>query len=106
MSRRISSTARACAPVSENGSAPKNGVISTAAQVLPFTVVRRARSSRSPSVRKYSSSNASRRRAAVRADYVGYQVPDEFVVGYGLDYDEKYRNLPYVGILKPEVYEK
>ena len=47
-----------------------------------------------------------RRRAAVCADYVGYQVPDEFVVGYGLDYDEKYRNLPYVGILKPEVYEK
>lgn len=47
-----------------------------------------------------------RRRAAVRADYVGYQVPDEFVVGYGLDYDEKYRNLPYVGILKPEVYQK
>ena len=47
-----------------------------------------------------------RRRAAVRADYVGYQVPDEFVVGYGLDYDEKYRNLPYVGVLKPEVYEK
>ena len=45
-----------------------------------------------------------RRRAAVRADYVGYQVPDEFVVGYGLDYDEKYRNLPYVGVLKPEVY--
>ena len=47
-----------------------------------------------------------RRRAAVRADYVGFQVPDEFVVGYGLDYDEKYRNLPYVGILKPEVYNK
>ena len=47
-----------------------------------------------------------RRCAAVRADYVGYQVPDEFVVGYGLDYDEKYRNLPYVGILKPEVYKK
>ena len=47
-----------------------------------------------------------RRRAAVRADYVGYQVPDEFVVGYGLNYDEKYRNLPYVGILKPEVYKK
>ena len=47
-----------------------------------------------------------RRRAAVRADYVGYQVPDEFVVCYGLDYDEKYRNLPYVGILKPEVYNK
>ena len=47
-----------------------------------------------------------RRRAAVRADYVGYQVPDEFVVGYGLDYDEKYRNLPYVGVLKPEIYTK
>ena len=45
-----------------------------------------------------------RRRAAIRADYIGYQVPDEFVVGYGLDYDEKYRNLPYVGILKPSVY--
>ena len=45
-----------------------------------------------------------RRRAPIRADYIGYQVPDEFVVGYGLDYDEKYRNLPYVGILKPAVY--
>ena len=33
-----------------------------------------------------------------------FEVPDEFVVGYGLDYDEKYRNLPYVGVLKPEVY--
>ena len=38
------------------------------------------------------------------ADYVGACVPDEFVVGYGLDYDEKYRNLPYVGVLKPFVY--
>ena len=36
----------------------------------------------------------------------GTTVPDEFIVGYGLDYDEKYRNLPFVGILKPEVYEK
>ena len=36
----------------------------------------------------------------------GFQVPDEFVVGYGLDYDEKYRNLPYVGVLKPEIYTK
>ena len=42
----------------------------------------------------------------LQADYVGYEVPDEFVVGYGLDYDEQYRNLPYVGILKPEVYTK
>lgn len=45
-----------------------------------------------------------RRTADVKADYVGTIVPDEFIVGYGLDYSEKYRNLPYVGILKPEVY--
>ncbi len=45
-----------------------------------------------------------RRKADVHADYFGFEVPDEFVVGYGLDYDEKYRNLPYVGVLKPEVY--
>ena len=48
----------------------------------------------------------SRRRADIQADYIGFQVPDEFVVGYGLDYDEKCRNLPYVGVLKPSVYEK
>lgn len=47
-----------------------------------------------------------RRKADITPDYVGFTVPDEFVVGYGLDYDEKYRNLPYVGILKPEVYTK
>lgn len=41
---------------------------------------------------------------ALKLDYTGAQVPDAFVVGYGLDYDEKYRNLPYIGILKPEVY--
>lgn len=46
----------------------------------------------------------SRRKAALYADYSGYEVPDEFVVGYGLDYNERYRNLPYIGILKPEVY--
>lgn len=40
----------------------------------------------------------------IEADYVGKVVPDEFVVGYGLDYNEKYRNLPYVAILSPEVY--
>ena len=44
------------------------------------------------------------RQADISADYVGKVVPDEFVVGYGLDYNEKYRNLPYVGILSPEVY--
>ena len=46
----------------------------------------------------------SRRKADVYADYSCFEVPDAFVVGYGLDYNEKYRNLPYVGILKPEVY--
>ena len=42
----------------------------------------------------------------VTADYTGFAIPNEFVVGYGLDYNEHYRNLPYIGILKPEVYEK
>ena len=46
-----------------------------------------------------------RRKADVKADYVGAEIPDAFVVGYGLDYDEKYRNLPYLGVLAPKVYE-
>ncbi len=45
-----------------------------------------------------------RRTADVKADYVGFAIPDAFVVGYGLDYNEKYRNLPYIGVLKPEIY--
>lgn len=45
-----------------------------------------------------------RRKADIVADYTGAQIPDEFVVGYGLDYDEKYRNLPFVGVLSPSVY--
>lgn len=45
-----------------------------------------------------------RRAKPIIADYIGFTIPDAFVVGYGLDYDEKYRNLPYVGILKPSVY--
>ena len=45
-----------------------------------------------------------RRRADVQAKYVGFTVPDAFVVGYGLDYAERYRNLEYIGVLKPEVY--
>ena len=44
--------------------------------------------------------------APVAADYVGYVIEDAFVVGYGLDYAEKYRNFPYIGILKREIYEK
>lgn len=47
-----------------------------------------------------------RRKADITADYSGFEIPDGFVVGYGLDYAEDYRNLPYIGILKPEVYEK
>ena len=47
-----------------------------------------------------------RRVVPVQADYVGFTIPDEFVVGYGLDYAEKYRNLPYIGVLKPSVYEE
>ncbi|MBE6754013.1 MAG: hypoxanthine phosphoribosyltransferase [Ruminococcaceae bacterium] len=46
-----------------------------------------------------------RRRVDIKPDYVGTAIPDAFVVGYGLDYAEKYRNLPYVGILKRSVYE-
>lgn len=45
-----------------------------------------------------------RRKVDIKPDYVCFSVPDEFVVGYGLDFDEKYRNLPFVGVLKPEVY--
>ena len=47
-----------------------------------------------------------RREADIVPDYSCFEVPDEFVVGYGLDYAEKYRNLPYIGVLKPEVYTK
>ena len=47
-----------------------------------------------------------RRQVDIFPDYVGFTVPDEFVVGYGLDYGEQYRNLPYVGVLAPEVYER
>ena len=47
-----------------------------------------------------------RREKPIKADYVGFVVPDEFVVGYGLDYAQQYRNMPYIGVLKPEVYSK
>ncbi|PTX55256.1 hypoxanthine phosphoribosyltransferase [Melghirimyces profundicolus] len=45
-----------------------------------------------------------RRTTGLKPDYSGFEVPDEFVVGYGLDYAEKYRNLPYIGVLKEEIY--
>lgn len=46
-----------------------------------------------------------REQAHIDCSYVGFDCPDEFIVGYGLDYAEKYRNLPYIGVLKPEVYQ-
>ena len=46
----------------------------------------------------------SRRRIEAKADYLGFQIPDAFVVGYGLDFAQSYRNLPFIGILKPEIY--
>jgi hypoxanthine phosphoribosyltransferase len=49
---------------------------------------------------------AARRVEAVEADYVGFEIPDVFVVGYGLDFAERYRNLPFVGVLHPHVYKR
>ena len=46
----------------------------------------------------------SRRRVDVPVDYFGFKIEDQFVVGYGLDYQGRYRNLPYIGVLKPEIY--
>jgi len=46
-----------------------------------------------------------RRRADISPDYTGFECPDAFIVGYGLDYAEKYRNLPYIGVLRPEIYQ-
>ncbi|HHW71044.1 MAG TPA: hypoxanthine phosphoribosyltransferase [Clostridiales bacterium] len=48
----------------------------------------------------------SRRKVPVDIDYVGFEIPDEYVVGYGLDYNERYRNLPYISILNPDIYKK
>ncbi len=47
-----------------------------------------------------------RRTEKIRADYIGFSIPDLFVIGYGLDYAERYRNLPFVGVLKPEMYRE
>lgn len=51
-------------------------------------------------------SKPARRKVDINVKYIGFEVPDEFLVGYGLDYANRYRNLPFVGILKREVYEK
>jgi len=51
-------------------------------------------------------SKPDRRKVDVQVDYNGFVIPDLFVVGYGLDYAGKYRNLPFIGVLKPEIYEK
>lgn len=50
-------------------------------------------------------SKSARREEKVTADYIGFEIPDAFVVGYGLDFAERYRNLPFIGILKPEIYQ-
>lgn len=47
----------------------------------------------------------SRREVEIEADFLGFEIPNEFVIGFGLDFDEKYRNLPYVGVLKDEFYQ-
>ena len=46
-----------------------------------------------------------RREKPIKADYIGFTVPDEFVVGYGLDFRQQYRNVPYIGVMKPEIYQ-
>ncbi len=74
----------------------------TLSHLMPMLQMRNPRSVKICSIL----SKPSRRKADIEPDYMGFEVPDEFVVGYGLDYDEKYRNLPYVGVLKPEVYTK
>ena len=69
----------------------------TLSHLLPVLRMRNPRSVRLCTIL----SKPSRRKAEIEPDYLGFEVPDEFVVGYGLDYDEKYRNLPYVGVWKP-----
>ena len=73
---------------------------------LTLSYIKELLASRGPASIKIATllDKPSRRKVDLQADYIGFSVPDEFVIGYGLDYDEKYRNLPYIGILKPEVY--
>lgn len=74
----------------------------TLSHLMPMLRLRNPRSVRLCTIL----SKPSRRKADIQPDYLGFEVPDEFVVGYGLDFDEKYRNLSYVGVLKPEIYNK
>ena len=73
----------------------------TLSHLVPMLKLRRPNSVRLCTIL----SKPSRRMADIEPDYCGFEVPDEFVVGYGLDYAERYRNLPFIGILKPEIYE-
>ena len=66
----------------------------------------RGRGPRSVKVCAFSLKDIPNHTPTIKPDYLGTHVPDEFIVGYGLDYAEHYRNLPYVGILKPEVYSR
>lgn len=74
---------------------------------LTLSYIKELLASRGPASIKIATllDKPSRRKVDLVADYIGFSVPDEFVIGYGLDYDEKYRNLPFVGVLKPSVYE-
>ena len=74
----------------------------TLSHLMPVLQLRRPNSVRLCTIL----SKPSRRKAQIEPDYLGFEVPDEFVVGYGLDYNELYRNLPYVGVLKPEIYTR
>ena len=53
---------------------------------------------------RHAAAQETRAQAKIDCAYVGFECPDEFIVGYGLDYAERYRNLPYIGVLKPELY--
>ncbi|MGE1062750.1 hypoxanthine phosphoribosyltransferase [Megasphaera paucivorans] len=74
----------------------------TLSWLLPLLRARKAKSVKLATLL----SKPSRRKVDVPVDYNGFEIPDAFVVGYGLDYDGRYRNLPYIGVLKPEVYSK
>lgn len=73
---------------------------------LTLSYLRKLLISRKPKSVKICSllDKPSRRKVDLKVDYLGFEIPDDFVVGYGLDFDEKYRNLPHICILKPEIY--